>query len=174
MNEVEIVVEKFKDKPKQVDAVDRIGRPFVLSVKQENIISETERKVSAPVPFRIVTDRLPASSRHDQTVSIDQKSKQETPNPWLILNDPEMDQKQRQEWANNRFKKYETHNVLAVPKQKRLPVRCAIQPLPGLSYLSTSKTFCETPHQPLKKISKTPTRRFITKNRITSNILNFN
>jgi hypothetical protein len=30
MNEVEIVVEKFTVKPKQVDAGDRIGRPFVL------------------------------------------------------------------------------------------------------------------------------------------------
>lgn len=58
-----------------------------------------------------------------------------------------------------------------------------IQPLPGMSYLTTSTAFYELQAQRQKTNSqqgkrqqklKRPTRRNITQNRITSNIMSFN
>ena len=52
-----------------------------------------------------------------------------------------------------------------------------LQPLPGVSYLSTSPAYYEMLAKRKKRkgtLSKGVTRRHITENRITTNIMNFN
>ena len=66
----------------------------------------------------------------------------------------------------------------AVPREKNaFASKQVLQPLPGISYLSTSPVYYDMLAKRKKQkgqLSKGMTRRKITENRISSNIMNFN
>lgn len=74
----------------------------------------------------------------------------------------------------------EVKQVLAIPKSSALPKVGVIQPLPGISYLATSPGYYEMmAHRMGQKTKKggsqgRQTRRHITEQRITSNIMSYN
>jgi len=66
----------------------------------------------------------------------------------------------------------------AIPREKNpFAQKQVLQPLPGISYLSTSPVYYEMLEKRKKKkgqLNKGLTRRKITENRISSNIMNYN
>jgi len=65
---------------------------------------------------------------------------------------------------------------VSIPKESGLSKVGLMQPLPGVSYLATSPTYYEMMSKAKNKRRGNPmnTRRQITENRITSNIMSFN
>jgi hypothetical protein len=65
---------------------------------------------------------------------------------------------------------------VSIPREPGLARVGLMQPLPGVSYLATSPTYYEMMARAKKSRSTNPTttRRNITENRITQNIMSFN